>query len=75
GMGTQYFYTAEAVRRMADAYRQVTPDTLAAAIEKVRPEFDGRFFVPAYLAEKFAVVRRELAVVADKGWAMIAGMI
>ncbi|WP_443748685.1 hypothetical protein [Asticcacaulis solisilvae] len=76
GMGSQYFHSADAVRAMAEAYRDVTPSALAAAIETVRPEFDSRSFVamPAIITEKFAVIRDELSIVAENNWAMIAGM-
>ncbi|EGF93426.1 hypothetical protein ABI_18660 [Asticcacaulis biprosthecium C19] len=76
GMGIQYFYSAEVLRIMAEAYSHVTSDALVAAIDRIRPEFDPRSFecMPAIILEKFAVIRHELSVVADKGWAMIAGM-
>lgn len=76
GMGIQYFHTAEAVRSMARAYKLVTPDALRDAIERVGSEFEPDCFagMPEAIAETFEIIRGELAVVADNGWAMISGM-
>ncbi len=79
GNGMVYFYSVETVGAMAEAYRRVTPDELALAVKKVRSEEPQRCphaspEYPAYLAEKFAMIRDELSLVADNGWAVIAGM-
>jgi len=76
GMGIQSFFSASDVKTMADAYRNTTTEMLDAAIERIRPEFEPRFFVhlPTIIRKHFEVIRDELSHVARNGWALLAGM-
>ena len=76
GMGVQYLYSADDVRAFAAAYGKATPESVRAAVERVCLEFglapDGKqaLAIPPILE----TIRKEIGLVAQNSWAMVAGM-
>ncbi len=71
--GIQYFHSAEDIREMAAAYRKISPEALALAIQQALD-----FLEPDHHADLepnfFTVICDELDIVADNEWHMISGM-